>query len=156
MWFSRRPVKPCYYENMGDGQAREDAFRSLNYATYFTDNLGLVSCCGYWYGIAVGGSYEFDDGYGDCIRNFMWALGGISEFAPVGENHLLRSMSVVQHVSYGDHTVSYRTFDDAANELLRLNFIPARVTSVSEVRPTRNDLNHPRAIKLPLSGSSRR
>ncbi len=86
----------------------------------------------------------------------MWAMGAIPEFAPVGENHLLRSMSVVQHVSYGDHTVSYRTFDGTASELLRLNFIPARVTSVGELLPTRNDLNHPRVIKLPLSGSCRR
>lgn len=88
----------------------------------------------------MGDSYEFDDG---SATTFATSCGPWvrSPNSPVGENHLLRSMSVVQHVSYGDHTVSYRTFDGAASEVLRLNFIPARVTGVGEVLPTRNDLN---------------
>ena len=114
-----------YYEKTGDAQAREDAFRSLNYATYFAASDGKISCCGQGFG----GQYWFDDGYGDYIRNFMWAMGAVPEFAPVGETHLLHSTSVVQKVSYGKRSVSYQTFDRASTEVLRLNFKPRRVTA---------------------------
>ena len=87
----------CYYEKTGDAQAREDAFRSLSYATYFSDSEGKVSCCGLYFENA----YWFDDGYGDYIRNFLWAMGAIPEFAPRGQDHLLRSTSVVTNVQYG-------------------------------------------------------
>jgi hypothetical protein len=129
-------INAMYYERTGDAQAREDAFRSLNYATYFTASDGKISCCG----VGFGGQYWFDDGYGDYIRNFMWGMGAVPEFAPVGENHLLRSTSVVQKVSYGDRAVTYRTFDPAANEVLRLNFKPIRVTSGVAALTERHDV----------------
>lgn len=83
-----------YYEKTGDAQAREDAFRSLNYSTYFTDDEGKIACCGLDYA----DSYWFDDGYGDHIRHYLWAMGAIPELAPLGQNHLLRSSSVVKKV----------------------------------------------------------
>lgn len=129
-------INAMYYEKTGDAQAREDAFRSLNYATYFAASDGKISCCGQGFG----GQYWFDDGYGDYIRNFMWALGAIPEFAPVGENHLLRSTSVVQKVTYGVRSVKYRTFDNAGMELLRLSFKPSRATSGGAALAERKDL----------------
>ena len=99
-----------YYEKTGDLQAREDAFRSLNYATYFSDDQGRIACCGLDYA----DSYWFDDGYGDHIRHYLWAMGAIPEFAPIRENHLLRSSSVVTHVSYGNVSIEYKTFDSVA------------------------------------------
>ncbi len=129
-------INAMYHEKTGDAQAREDAFRSLNYATYFTSSDGKISCCGGGFG----GQYWFDDGYGDYIRNFMWGMGAVPEFAPVGENHLLRSTSVVQKVSYGDRAVTYRTFDPAATEILRLNFKPLRVTAGESRLAERGDL----------------
>ena len=86
-----------YFEKTRDGQAREDAFRSLNYATYFAESDGKIHCCGF----ATENSLWFEDGYGDAGRNFIWAMGAVPEFAPIGQNHLLRSTSVIQKVTYG-------------------------------------------------------
>jgi len=116
-------INAMYYEKTGDGQAREDAFRSLNYSTYFAADDGKIACCGLDYT----DSYWFDDGYGDHIRNYLWAMGAIPEFAPAGENHLLRSSSVVTEVSYGPKQIRYRTFDSGGIETLRTNFRPSRV-----------------------------
>ncbi|PWU08306.1 MAG: hypothetical protein C5B50_29965 [Verrucomicrobia bacterium] len=116
-------VSALYAERAGDAQAREDAFRSLNYVTYFTDSEGRVSCCGEGYH----NPYWFSDGYSDYLRNFTWTMGALPELAPVGQNHLLRSSSVVQQVTYAADRVSYRTFDPEATEVLRLNFRPAHV-----------------------------
>lgn len=116
-------INAMYYEKTGDVQAREDAFRSLNYATYFTDGEGKIACCGLDYA----DSYWFDDGYGDYIRNYMWAMGAIPEFAPLGQNHLLRSSSVLRKVKYGKKSISYETFDPDATDVLRLNKAPAHI-----------------------------
>ena len=95
-----------YYEKTGDGTARENAFRSLNYATYFADSEGKIACCG------VGASsnlYWFEDGYADAGRSFTWAMGAIPEFAPVAQDHVLRSSSVVQKVKYATRRVEYHS-----------------------------------------------
>ena len=118
-------INAMYYEKTGDAQAREDAFRSLNYSTYFTDDEGKIACCGLDYA----DSYWFDDGYGDHIRHYLWAMGAIPEFAPLGQNHLLRSSSVVQKVYYKDGSIIYKTFDPEATEVLRLNRAPTRITA---------------------------
>ena len=141
-------INALYHEKTGDAQAREDAFRSLNYATYFAASDGRISCCGQGFT----GQYWFDDGYGDYIRNFMWALGAIPEFAPVSESHLLRSTSVVQKVNYDRGSISYRTFDKAANEVLRVNFKPARVTSGGAALTERRDLREVGYTVQALSG----
>lgn len=129
-------INALYYEKTGDTQARENAFRSLNYATYFAASDGKISCCGQGFG----GQYWFSDGYSDYLRHFNWAMGAIPEFAPVGENHLLRSSSVVQQVEYGDRRIRYRTFDNDAREVLRLIYRPTRVTAGTETLNERNDL----------------
>jgi hypothetical protein len=117
-------INAMFSEKSGDQRARENAFRSLNYATYFAASDGKISCCG-----AEFNEYWFDDGYADYSRNFSWAMGAVPEFAPMGENHLLRSTSVVQNVRYSDHSVQYRTFAPGATEVLRLHFQPSRVTA---------------------------
>src|SRR5205807_2081743 len=96
---------------------------SLNYATYFADDRGRIACCGLDYA----DSYWFDDGYGDHVRHYLWAMGAVPEFAPAGENHLLRSSSVVTRVAYAKSGVEYSTFDPQAVEVLRLKSRPARV-----------------------------
>lgn len=121
-------INAMYFEKAHDGEAREDAFRSLNYSTYFAADDGRIACCGLDYLH----SYWFDDGYGDHIRNYLWAMGAIPEFAPMGENHLLRSTSVVTEVEYGEHSIRYRTFDNDANEVLRMKFRPNRITAGSQ------------------------
>lgn len=129
-------INALYYEKTGDAQAHEDAFRSLNYATYFAASDGKISCCGQGFG----GQYWFDDGYGDYSRNFSWAMGAVPEFAPVGEDHLLRSSSVVQKVAYGDRSIQYLTFDPGSTEVLRLRFKPTRVAAGDASLRERGDL----------------
>jgi hypothetical protein len=116
-------INAMYYEKTGDAQAREDAFRSLNYATYFCDDEGKIACCGLDYA----DSYWFDDGYADHIRHYLWAMGAMPELAPHGQNHLLRSSSVVNKVKYEKKSITYTTFDSDATEVLRLNHLPAHI-----------------------------
>jgi hypothetical protein len=56
-------------------------------------------------------------------------MGALPDLAPIGENHLLRSTSVVQKVTYQPNQITYRTFDDAGTEVLRVNYKPARITA---------------------------
>ena len=117
-------VNALYYQKTGDVQAEDDAFRSLNYATYFARSDGEVSCCGQSFRAI---QYWFSDGYSDYLRSFNWAMAAIPNFAPDGQSHLLGSNSVVQLVTYGRHWITYRTFDDDATEVLRLDFRPVSV-----------------------------
>jgi len=129
-------INALYYEKTQDSEARENAFRSLNYSTYFADNDGRISCCGQGFG----GQYWFSDGYSDYLRHFNWAMAAIPEFAPLGQDHLLGSSSVVQRVKYGDHTLSYRTFDKDAKEVLRLTYRPTKITAGGQTLAVRHDL----------------
>jgi len=110
----------AYYARTGDTAARELAIRSLNYATYFARDNGLVSCCGQ----RSTNTYWFSDGYADYLRSFNWAMALLPETAPKRQNHLLGSTSVVRTVSYGRNRVAYTTFAGAATEVLRLRFRP--------------------------------
>jgi hypothetical protein len=132
-------INAMYAERTGDGQARRDAFRSMNYATYFTSSEGLVACCGQDYHAP----YWFSDGYADYLRHFNWTMGALPELAPVGESHLLRSSTVVQKVKYEPKRISFKTFDSDGTEVLRLNFKPVRVTAGQTVLTERKDLNVP-------------
>ena len=126
-------INAMYYERTGDGSARDNAFRSLNYATYFAGSDGRIACCGADYGH----SYWFEDGYADAGRSFMWALGAVPDWAPKGEDHLLRSSSVIQKVAYGSEAIEYRTFQAAGTEVFRLTFRPVQVTAGDAVLPLR-------------------
>jgi hypothetical protein len=139
-------INAMYYEKTGDAQAREDAFRSLSYATYFSDSEGKVSCCGRYFDNA----YWFDDGYGDYIRNFLWTMGAIPEFAPRGQDHLLRSTSVVTDVQYGQRSLAYQTFRPAATEVLRLSYLPKQVRVGDAAISVRNDLKDEGYTVTPL------
>ena len=118
-------INAMFFKKAKDGSALENAFRSLNYATYFVTSDGKIACCGQ----GTGGNYWFEDGYADAGRSFMWALGAMPEFAPVGQDHLLRSSSVVQKVQYGSRSIRYRTFDKSGTEVFRLSFKPVHVTA---------------------------
>ena len=129
-------INALFFERTRDGQAREDAFRSLNYGTYFAGADGRIACCG----VDYHNVYWFSDGYADYMRHFEWAMGAIPELAPAGANHLLRSSSVVQKISYTPRGVEYRTFDASAVEVLRLSFKPGRVAAGDTVLAPRGDL----------------
>jgi hypothetical protein len=125
-------INAMYFEKTHDLQAREDAFRSLNYATYFAESDGKINCCGTDLPHSEGDThmdeYWFEDGYSDAGRSFIWALGAVPDFAPIGQNHLLRSSSVVQKVNYYHDRIDYRIFSDRSVEVLRVTFKPARMT----------------------------
>src|SRR5439155_26638542 len=116
-------INALYAERTGDATAAERAFRALNYATYFSSADGRVACCG----TDFPNPYWFDDGYADYSRNFSWAMGALPELAPRGEDHLLRSSSVVQQVAYARRSLSYATFHADGTEVLRLRFQPTSV-----------------------------
>ena len=128
-------MNAMFFEKTRDGQAREDAFRSLNYGTYFAGSDGRIACCG----VDYHDSYWFSDGYSDYMRHYQWAMGAVPEFAPVGEDHVLRSSSVVQKVKYAARSVEYKTFDTIATEVLRLSFKPAHVTAGGTALHERDD-----------------
>jgi hypothetical protein len=132
-------INAMYAERTGDGQARQDAYRSMNYATYFASSDGLVACCGTDYHAP----FWFSDGYADYLRHFNWTMGALPEFAPIGESHVLRSSSVIQKVSYGPRRVTYKTFDSEGTQVLRLNFKPTRVTAGQTLLTERKDLKEP-------------
>jgi hypothetical protein len=67
-------------------------------------------------------------------------MGAVPEWAPAAENHLLRSTSVIQRVSYGERSVEYRTFDATGTQVLRLNFKPTRIMAGGTALNERNDL----------------
>jgi hypothetical protein len=130
----------------GDEEARERAVRSLNYATYFAAGDGRISCCGrrgfneYW----------FSDGYADYLRSFNWAMAAIPELAPVGQDHLLGSTSVVQAVSYRRGRLDYRTFDRRSVEVLRLSYRPGHVRAGARTLAERSELGGEGYVVRPL------
>ena len=132
-------INALYAEKTGDGQAREDAFRSMNYATYFARSDGRVACCGEDYHEP----YWFSDGYADYLSHFNWIMGALPDLAPAGQNHLLRSSSVVQKVAYSPNRISYKTFDPASTQVMRLSFKPVRIIAGVSTMAEHKNLNEP-------------
>lgn len=132
-------INALFAERSGDGQAREDAYRSMNYATYFAGSDGRIACCG----ADFHQPYWFSDGYADYLRHFSWTMGALPDLAPIGENHILRSSSVIQKVNYGPKRVTYRTFDSAGTQVARLSFKPSKVAVGGSSLPERTDLREP-------------
>jgi hypothetical protein len=132
-------INALFAERSGDGQAREDAIRSMNYATYFAGSDGRIACCG----ADFHQPFWFSDGYADYLRHFNWTMGALPDLAPIGENHILRSSSVIQKVTYSGNRITYKTFDSAGTQVVRLNFKPARVAVEGSSLPERADLKEP-------------
>jgi hypothetical protein len=130
-------VNAMYFERTGDAQAREDAFRSLNYATYFITSDGQTSCCGKGFR----NPFWFSDGYSDYLRHINWVMGAIPELAPLGQDHLLRSSSVVRKVQYSKLSLRYSTFADSSMEVLRLSYAPSSVRAGNAPLEKRKDLS---------------
>jgi hypothetical protein len=122
-----------------DPESKDKAFRSLNWATYMCREDGIVND----QPRLDGNGIWFSDGYGDYIRHFMYAMGAQPEWAPSGENHLLRSTSIVREIKYSPSMISYTTFDNHATETLRLGFVPKSVAAGDKLLPKRDDLGSP-------------
>jgi hypothetical protein len=115
-------VCAMYYERTGDEWYKDQAYRFLNVASYMTYDNGVVAVGPNW-----PGSW-FSDGYADYIRHFLDAMGAIPEWAPAGENHLLKSSSIVRNIRYESSKISFTTFDNESNVLLRLISKPKKIT----------------------------
>jgi hypothetical protein len=115
-------VLALWHEVTGDPEAKSRAFRSFNWATYSARDNGLVKTS-----IDEGTGYWFSDGYGDYMRHFQRGMASVPEWAPAREDHLLGSSSVVRSIRYGEHEISYVTFDKQAREVLRLRRQPLAV-----------------------------
>ena len=101
-----------YCEATGDCASKQDAIHRLNWATYTVDNDGA-------------NRYPRDDiwltdGYGDYVRHYLRAMAADPELAPSGQNHLLRTSSVVQSIHYGPKQIHYTKFDKLSTELFKL------------------------------------
>lgn len=113
-------VELRYCELTGNNARKEQAIRRLNWATYMVDNDGK-------------NRYPRDDiwltdGYGDYVRHYLRAMASQPELAPDDQNHLLRTSSVIQSISYGGSKITYTKFDARSAERLKLGaWTPARV-----------------------------
>jgi hypothetical protein len=124
-----------YYEKTGDESFKEKAFRAFNWASYMAHEDGLITEA------MAEDEFWFSDGYADYIRHFLAGMASVPEWSPPGEDHLLRSSSVVRKMNYAPGKLSYTTFDGDATEVFRLAFRPARVTANGAPLPQRTDLN---------------
>jgi hypothetical protein len=118
-----------WYEVTGEESYQEKAFRSFNWATYMAHEDGLITEA------MAEDEFWYSDGYADYIRHFLAGMGSVPEWAPSGENHLLRSTSVVQRVEYSSGEMKYTTFEGESEEVLKLSFRPARVTADGAALP---------------------
>ena len=111
--------KLLYAEKSGDWSKRDEAVRGLNWATYMVDTIGrnYFPTSGVWY----------TDGYGDYFQHYLRAMGICPDLAYNGEDHLLRSTSVVKSIAYSSKSISYTTYDNASTEVLRITFSPSSV-----------------------------
>jgi hypothetical protein len=127
-------VNALLAERTGSSTAKNKAFRAMNWASYWMENDGTTK-------VGPGDDMWFTDSIGDFVRHFMIAMAANpAEWAPAGEDHLLRSTSVVRSVWYGSGRIDYQTYDGAAQEVLRLSFTPATVLADGTLLPQRSDL----------------
>jgi hypothetical protein len=113
-------VEALYYARTGERRMREEARRSLNWATYFQGLPGQAHA-------PFGNQWWFNDEFTDGPRRMMEALWAVPEWAPADASHLLGSSSALTHVEYGRGSVRYATFDADARDVLRLDFRPTSV-----------------------------
>jgi hypothetical protein len=99
-------------EAAGDRSRVAQAVRNLAWATYMVDTDGKNR----YYRDDV----WLTDGYGDYVRHYLRSMAAAPELAPAGQNHLLRSSSVIRRVDYGPEAVSYEKWDAASRERLKL------------------------------------
>jgi len=122
-----------------DTEPTERTIRSFNWATYSSRENGLVKTS-----LDEGTGYWFSDGYGDYMRHFQRGMASVPEWAPAQEDHLLGSSSVIRSIRYGEHEISYVTFDKRSREVLRLRRQPLAVQAGTASLLRRNTLDHER------------
>jgi len=114
-----------FAELTSDRIYREMALRSFNWASYMANEDGTVTV-----GVDRPDYYNqcwFTDGYFDFVPHFLDGMASIPETAPEDEDHMLRSSSVVQQITYQPKEIAYRTFEPSGCQRLRLTFRPRQI-----------------------------
>jgi hypothetical protein len=125
-------VEALYYARTRDPRMREEAFRSLNWVSYFQGLPAQAHA-------PFGNQWWFNDEFADAPRRLMDAVWAVPEWAPSDESHLLGSTSGVTRIEYGQGKVRYWTFDADAQDVLRLDFRPTIVRAGGRLlRPVRD------------------
>jgi len=105
-------VELLYCEKTGECKSKEDAIRRLNWATYTVDTDGKNRY--------IRDDIWLTDGYGDYIRHYLRAMASAPELAPGDQNHLLRTSSVIQLISYQPERIVYRKYDSQSSERFKI------------------------------------
>jgi hypothetical protein len=115
-------VCALWYEYTGDVTYKEKAYRYFNNATYSTDPNGVVRVGPTW------PSSWFSDGYSDYIRHFLDGFAAVPEWVPLDQDHVLRSTSAIQKISYSENSIDIKTFDDKGTVTIRMRAKPSQIS----------------------------
>jgi hypothetical protein len=113
-----------YSWRTGDIDYKESAYRSFNWVTYYQGLPGGAHAP-----FGADNQWWFTDEFNDGPRRLMDAFWAFPEWAPADESHLLGSSSVVTKIQYGKDSVTYSTFDEFSDDVLRLDFTPESITA---------------------------
>ncbi|MDX2019501.1 MAG: hypothetical protein SF187_04620 [Deltaproteobacteria bacterium] len=118
-----------YAELSGNPGGKALAIRRLNWATYMvdTDGKNFYPRDDVW----------LTDGYGDYVRHYLRAMAAAPELAPIDQDHILRSSSVITQVRYTATSLHYRSYDTAATETIRMAAPPQRVWMGDQDQPSK-------------------
>jgi hypothetical protein len=116
----------------GDTTFKTNAIRTLHWATYTVDWDGKNRY--------IRDDVWLTDGYGDYVRHYLRAMAALPELAPAQKNKLLQSSSVIKKITYDPGKITYKTFDPASIELLRLTAKPASILAAGEALPQTDQL----------------
>jgi len=116
-----------FAEKAGAPAYAELARHCFSWASYMATDEGYVHV-----GVDRPDYYNqcwFTDGYFDYVPHFIDGMAALPDLAPASTDHMLRSSSIVNSISYQPRKVRYQTFDANAEELLKLTFQPVEVLS---------------------------
>ncbi|MCJ7734648.1 MAG: hypothetical protein MUP11_08865 [Anaerolineales bacterium] len=119
-----------YASCTGEKEYAERAIRAFNWSTFMADENGWVRV-----GIDEPDYHNqcwFTDGYFDYVPHFLEGMALLPQTAPASEDHLLKSSSIIQKISYNPLHIKYRTFDSSAEELISLTFTPTSIICCGE------------------------
>jgi len=105
-------VELLYCEKTLDCSRKPEAIRDLNWATYSVNSDGANRF--------PNDDIWLTDGYGDYVRHYLRAMASLPELAPGNQDHLLRSSSIIQSISYDPEKIAYTKFDATSSELFKL------------------------------------
>jgi len=125
-----------YAHKTGNTFKVENRLCQLNWATYSVDYEGR--------NVYPGFSIEiwFTDGYGDYVSHYLNAMALLPERLTASDkSHLLGSTSTIQKIKYEANKISFTTFDNQSEVVLRLASKPKSVTVSGKILNQINQLD---------------